>query len=81
MENKVIDLIDDALLYNDYKKRINFLLAGLMSKESNDTEEKQKNSEKWLKEIKAYAECFEGDKEKQEYMKRVYESIENFFSF
>lgn len=49
---KITDLIDDALKENDYKFRINFLLGGLMSCESNDSVEKERQSTAHLKEIR-----------------------------
>lgn len=36
---KIIELLDDALQYEDYELRINFFVGGLMSYESNDTVE------------------------------------------
>ena len=37
MEIKIADLIEDALKYDDYEFRLNFLVSGLMSYEANDT--------------------------------------------
>lgn len=34
---KITDLVEDALNYPDYDRRINFLLAGLLSEDANDT--------------------------------------------
>lgn len=43
-ERKITDLVSRALKEEDYKFRINFLLAGLMSAEGNDTPEKEENN-------------------------------------
>lgn len=40
--NRIIELIDDVVKEDDYKFRINFLVAGMMSAESNDTPDKIK---------------------------------------
>ena len=48
--------------YQDYDKRINFLLAGLLSAESNDTPEKEKANMEYLKEIYSYCCAYTGDK-------------------
>ena len=62
MERKIIDLLEDALCYPDYDKRINFLLAGLLSAESNDTPENEKMNIEYLKEIYSYCCAYTGDK-------------------
>ena len=56
MKNKIIDLIEDALKCEDYELRINFLVGGLMSYESNDTADKEHQSTLYLKEILNYIE-------------------------
>lgn len=53
---KIIELLDDALQYEDYELRINFLVGGLMSYESNDTADKERQSTLYLKEILNYIE-------------------------
>lgn len=53
---KIIELLDDALQYEDYELRINFLVGGLMSYESNDTADKEHQSTLYLKEILNYIE-------------------------
>lgn len=53
---KIIELLDDALQYEDYELRINFLIGGLMSYESNDTADKERQSILYLKEILNYIE-------------------------
>ncbi len=63
---KVTDLIIDALKdEEDYKFKINMLIASLLSpsaEEDNLTLEKEKQSQEWLKEILEFAESYEGDK-------------------
>lgn len=56
MENRIIDLIEDALKREDYELRINFLIGGLMSYESNDMADKERQSTLYLKEILNYIE-------------------------
>ncbi len=56
MENKIIDLIEDALKREDYELRINFLVFSLMSYESNDAVDKERQSTFYLKEILNYIE-------------------------
>ena len=56
MENRIIDLIEDTLKREDYELRINFLVGGLMSYESNDTADKERQSTLYLKEILNYIE-------------------------
>lgn len=56
MENKITDLIENALKCEDYELRINFLVGGLMSYESNDTADKEHQSTLYLKEILNYIE-------------------------
>ena len=53
---KIIELLDDALQYEDYELRINFLVGCLMSYESNDTADKERQSTLYLKEILNYIE-------------------------
>lgn len=51
MENKIADLIEDALKYDDYEFRLNFLVSGLMSYEANDTKEKEEKCTIFLTEM------------------------------
>lgn len=53
---KINELLDDALQYEDYELRINFLVGSLMSYESNDTADKERKSTFYLKEILNYIE-------------------------
>lgn len=73
---KVTDLLDDALNYPDYDKRINFLLAGLLSADANDTPEKEAVNRGYLKEIYKYCCDYTGDK--QDYIKRTVGRIKQY---
>lgn len=74
--DKIIDLIQDALKYEDYNFRINLIIAGLISEENNDTPEKEKQNREWLEEIKKFCDCYDG--EKKEYIAHIKETIERF---
>lgn len=76
MERKIIDLLEDALNYPDYDKRINFLLAGLLSAEANDTPEKEKANMEYLKEIYDFCITYMGDK--KEYITHITEIIKGY---
>ena len=73
MERKITDLIEGALDYPDYNRRINFLLAGLISADANDTPEKEQANIENLKEICKYCNNYDGDK--PDYIKRIAEII------
>ena len=76
MKRKISDLFEDALHSPDYDKRINFLLAGLLSAESNDTPEKEKANMEYLKEIYSYCCAYTGDK--KEYIAHIAEKIKEY---
>ena len=70
MENRVItDLVSDALESPDYSFRINFLLAELMSAETNDTPEKEAINKRFLQDIRDYLSSYSG--EKKTYASRI----------
>ncbi len=75
---KVTDLLEDALNYPDYDRRINFLLAGLLSADANDTPEKEKMNIGYLKDIYEYCRNYEGDK--QDYLKRTAEQVKQYLN-
>lgn len=75
---KIIDLLEDALNYPDYDKRINFLLAGLLSAEANDTPEKEKVNMGYLKDIYNYCHDYTGDK--QDYIRRTADRIKQYIN-
>ena len=79
MENrKITDLLDEALNCTDYDKRINFLLAGMISEEANDTPEKEEANMAYLREIFKYCIDYRGDK--SNYIKRVANIIKQYIS-
>ena len=73
---KITDLIEDALTYPDYDKRINFLLAGLLSADANDTPEKEAVNMGYLQEIYKFCCDYAGDH--ADYIKRAAESIKKY---
>ncbi len=84
MENKIIDLIEDALKREDYELRINFLVCGLMSYESNDTADKERQSILYLKEILNYIENKtknEVKNDKFDFLMHLKDNIKNYLDF
>ena len=84
MENKIIDLIEDALKREDYELRINFLVGGLMSYESNDTADKERQSTLYLKEILNYIENKtknEVKNDKFDFLMHLKDNIKNYLDF
>lgn len=75
-ERKIVDLLIDALTYPDYDKRINFLLAGLLSADANDTPEKETVNMEHLKEIYKYCCDYTGDK--RDYINRTADRIKQY---
>lgn len=75
MGNKITDLITDALQYDDWEFRINFLVGGLMSYESNDTPEKEMNCNRYLHEISNFCCEYNGSDEQIHYFDKLYDSI------
>ena len=81
MENrKISDLVSDAFEEDDYKFRINFHLAGLMSAEGNDTPEKEENNRKFLADVQNYLKWYDVDAEKAAYANRIADAINSFLS-
>lgn len=84
MENKIIDLIEDVLKREDYELRINFLVCGLMSYESNDTADKERQSTLYLKEILNYIENKtknEVKNDKFDFLMHLKDNIKNYLDF
>ena len=82
MENKISDLIEDALKYDDYEFRLNFLLSGLMSYEANDTKEKEEKCTIFLTEIcKSIDALQETDSAKLCFLAHLKDTINNFLNF
>lgn len=78
--NRIIELIDDVVKEDDYKFRINFLVAGMMSAESNDTPDKIKANIEYLKDICEYAIKYSGDEERAEFLSRTAGRITEYIS-
>lgn len=84
MENKITDLIENALKCEDYELRINFLVGGLMSYESNDTADKERQSTLYLKEILNYIENKtenEVKNDKFDFLTHLKDNIKNYLGF
>ena len=73
---KITDLIEDALNYPDYDRRINFLVAGLISADANDTPEKEAVNLGHLQEIYKY--CCNYTGEKADYISRISDTIKTY---
>lgn len=81
MQRSITDLFEDALYSEDYQFKISFLVGGLVSYESNDTAEKQAQSNKYLEEILNYINSLnENDHEKSEFLHRITETIERYLN-
>lgn len=78
MERRIADLLGEALNHPDYDKRINFLLAGLLSADANDTPEKEEINMGYLKEIYDFCITYMGMGDKKEYIDRVSERIKEY---
>lgn len=75
---KITDLLEDAFNYPDYDKRINFLLAGLLSADANDTPEKEAANIECLKDIYKYCCDYTGDK--KDYIRRTADRIKRYLN-
>lgn len=75
-KNKITDLINDALEEEDCEFQINFLIGGMMCEECNDSIEKIKKNQEWLREIAEFCENYKGDKKK--FLNHIKDNIENF---
>lgn len=79
---EITDLIIDALKYEDYQFRINFLVGGLMSYESNDTPEKEKQCNAYLKTFVDYIDSTAfSDPEMSSYLSDVKSKILSYLSY
>lgn len=72
----VVDLLKDALSYPDYDKRINFLVAGLLSADANDTPEKEAINKGYLKDVYEYCCHYKGEQKK--YINQIKDIINNY---
>lgn len=73
---KITDLLEDALQHPDCDKRINFLLAGLLSADANDTPEKEAVNMGYLQEIYKFCCDYTGDH--ADYLKRTADRIKQY---
>ena len=75
-KQKITDLVEDALNHLNYDKRINFLLAGILSADANDTPEKEVVNTKYLQEIYEFCCNYTGDK--KNYIKHTADLIKQY---
>ena len=78
-ERKITDLIESALTEDDYKFRINLLLASLFGG-SDDTEEILKEKSEHLKTIKSWIDEGKYPQEKSEYFLKISQNISDFLN-
>lgn len=76
----VTDLIKDAMMDDDYKLKVNLLVAGLMSEELDVDQEKDENRRQMLKEVSDYCDNVNESGEKSDYLKRTSERIKRYLS-
>lgn len=82
MKRSIIDLVKDALETDDYKFKISLLVGGLVSYESNDTDEKQLQSTEYLTEILGYMQSVNAsDPDKKEFINSITETIERYLNW
>lgn len=82
MKRSIVDLIKGALETDDYKFKISFLVGGLVSYESNDTEEKQLQSTEYLSEILECLKSVNGnDLDKKTFIESIIETIERYLNW
>lgn len=77
---KIIELIESALKCDDFNFRINFLVGGMMSADSNDTEDKIRKNKNWLSIIAEYSSNYTGSPEKENYLSHLSKSISEFLN-
>lgn len=75
-ERKISDLVSAALNEEDYEFRINFLLAGLMSADANDTPEKEAKNTHYLNDIYNYCQSYCG--KKKEYLMQISKKVKKY---
>lgn len=71
-------LIKDAMMDDDYKLKVNLLIAGLMGEELDVDQEKDDNRRHMLKEISDYCDNVNESGEKSDYLKRTSERIKRY---
>lgn len=73
------DLLNEALQHDDYEFRINALVAGLVSAESNETPEKEAKTREWLGKIREFCENYTG--EHKEYFEHILGVVTKFLEY
>ncbi len=79
-QRKVTDLLEDALSTEDYKFRINLIVAGLMFENPEADADEIKGSRKRLSEIAEYCKKGNGEEEKRNYLDKTAERIESYLN-
>lgn len=75
-ERKITDLIVDALKYDDYEFRINFVVGGLICEEANDTPEKEAVNKKYIRKICEFCRDYSGDK--KEFFDHLHDTLKGY---
>lgn len=78
--DRMKDLMMDAMQADDYKFRVNFLLAALISEEANDTDEKIEKNKKALNYFLEFSSRFSGDQEKEEFLYKTSKTVREYLS-
>ena len=78
--DRMKDLMVDAMQMDDYKFRVNFLLAALISEEANDTDEKMEKNKKALNYFLEFSNSFSGDREKEEFLDKTSKTVREYLS-
>lgn len=76
--NRITDLVEDALRQDNYKLRINFLIAGLICEEANDTPEKQTANRGYLLEINRFINSYSGDADVRIFLSGAQKTIKKY---
>lgn len=77
-QRNIADLIEDALASDEYKARINFLVAGLMFADPDIDADRIKKNKQLLKEMLLFCHKWNKDEEKSEHLKKTALRIEEY---
>lgn len=80
MDRKIVNLMEDALKNEDYKEKINFLMAGLMFDDPEMSREQEKKRMDMLREMMEFCKKGNTEKHRNEYLKRTARRIEECIS-
>lgn len=75
---KITDLMEDAMSMEDYRLRINLLVAGLMFEDPDADVEKIENCKRMLKEMSDYCKKGNKEEEKNTYLNETAKRIEKY---